>query len=114
MGNSWNEIGDEPVKAKLLLIAASLDETIWGKRIIRAEKRGYFTTSDNGEARNWNTCACGKQDKRLLSYGKPKDFWLYHWGCVFSDQVGTDHPLGAAKTLIKIEKRAAKILAWME
>lgn len=47
--------------AKEILVFHNLNESHWGKRIIRAENIGEFTTKDRNDSSSWVTCACGKK-----------------------------------------------------
>ena len=78
-----------------------------------------FTERHKRIAFNFTTCACGKQDPRILrrmSNGVmvPIDARLYALGCTFYGDVGGEHPHHAMKTLLKIEKRAGEIIAEVE
>ena len=99
------------MKAEQYLIKHNLDKTYWGKKIIAAEKRGWFTNFNSSEAGNWVTCACGRLDKRLHDYwGVPEDEQLRVLGYEFSAHINSDNFYLAAVTLNKIEKRAAIVL----
>lgn len=103
------------MKAKQLLEEAKLDKTYWGKKIIEAEARGHFTETMRLRAEHWQTCACGRQDKRLhRSDGVPRDSLMAEFGYYFSNQVDQDNFICVAETLCAIERRAAKLLAEME
>lgn len=101
--------------AKELLTDAKLDHTYWGKKIIAIEARGNSTREDIRLATGWQTCACGKQDSRIpREQGEekaPLDNRLYELGIQFCGAVDSNDPVAAANTLIKIELRAAKVLA---
>lgn len=94
------------------LVDARIAKTSWGRRIIRAEARGAFTGDAKEDANNWTTCACGKQDPRLLGgmARRPMDYDLRQLGYDFGYQVRNDNFLGAARTLIAIEDRAGFLL----
>lgn len=112
------------------LVEAKLSRTFWGKRIVKAEKEGGFTANDRREAIQWTTCACGKQDPRVprikesadythprkwVSEGEPEDYWLSRWGGAFHDDAVKENDYSlASDLLIKIERRAAKIVAKIE
>lgn len=85
----------------------------WWATIDRAEKRGHFTECEIRRADNWPTCACSKQDKRIPrdDIGCPTDVLLGILGAAFVDYVCSDMFKDARRTLTKIEKRAAKVLA---
>lgn len=96
-----------------ILTDAGLHNSYWGKRIIKAEKRGEFTEGDVKKAGSWTTCACGKQDPRIPrdEEGAPCDVYLWELGLGFNGKVYTHQVVQAARTLVKIEKRAAIVLA---
>ena len=104
------------MRAKDILTKSNLAGTIWGNRIIRAEKRGYFSEHDEDLAHGWTTCACGKLDKRIPrdDDGEPKDGILSNMGDKFNCAVRGNFFLTTAKSLISIKKRATKILAGMK
>lgn len=99
------------------ILGPRLAKTHWGKRILAAAKRGGFTEGDGQDSMDWTTCACGKQDPRILrtSWGHPADGRLALLGTDFAGRVcDLDDPAAAARTLVAIEKRAAEILADLE
>ena len=106
------------MNAEQTLTEAKLNKTHWGKRIIRAEKRGDFFKYERTDAFEWTTCACGFQDERIPRYKdgergndyEPKDAQLSRLGGNFYVAVLENKFLLAAKRLIRIEIRAAKIL----
>jgi len=100
-----------PVTAKSLLVAAGLDETLWGKRIIQIERTGIVPIEWGEEARDWQTCACGRQDERIPRYedGEPLDEQLSASGAWFPLYLQSNI-VEAARCLIRIEKRAAEVL----
>lgn len=109
-----------------ILTQAGLQKTVWGKRILAAEKRGKFTPEESALAKNWQTCACGEQDPRIPRQTEespgsirwdmcPVDDRLSKLGSQFDQNVrhGQYAPEGipqAAKTLVRIESRSAGIL----
>jgi len=107
------------MKAKDILIEAKLSRKYWGKIIIKAEKEGSFDNKGLAEASKWATCACGRQDKRIprrpdylfVEPRAPKDKQLFNLGASFMYAVNNNKFTLAAKRLIRIENRAAKILA---
>ena len=104
-------------EAEKTLVDAGLEETFWGTRIIEAEKRGDFSQGQTGLAGVWTTCACGKQDERMpreKQTGAPVDGILRALGSTFYADVWQNDFADAAKTLVKIEERAAQILDWMQ
>ena len=99
------------VTAKSLLVAAGLDETLWGKRIIQIERTGIVPDEWLNEAWGWQTCACGRQDERIPrdKYGAPLDYKLACDGEWFPFYLRHDI-VEAARCLIRIEERAAEVL----
>lgn len=109
-----------------LLAEAGLTKTHWGKRIIKAEQEGTFTSKDRSDSGNWALCACGKADMRIPRAGgdpaseafnanshhdmEPCDLRLRTLGGNFPDDIYDNKPVAAAKTLIAIETRAAALL----
>lgn len=103
--------------AKEILVAAKLERSFWGKRIIAAEKRGYSSDSDEKFASSWTTCACGRLDKRIpgIEDGDgPDDVKLRVAGQRFADAIDAYSMLEAAEYLVAIEKRAKQILARLD
>jgi hypothetical protein len=105
---------------KKLLVARKTP--YWWGVIERAEKRlaagesEAFTVKEHDKAASFVTCACGKQAgiprlPRGSHDGEPVDDRLRELGYDFFDNIHAQSPSRAAKTLIKIERRAAKILA---
>lgn len=101
------------LNAHKILIANGLAETVWGKRIIKAEDFGSFSALDAVNAGDWVTCACGENDKEFSreTNGRPRDAALYRLGHVFNDDVQWDNYTAAAKTLGRIDRRATHIIA---
>lgn len=107
-----------------ILTDARLHTSYWGKRIIKAEKRGRFTENDSEMVADWMTCACGKQDPRIprLDFetcianrslgclGAPADSELREKGVIFYNHIKEHRFVDAARTLVKIEKRASIVL----
>lgn len=100
-------------EAKALLTEHNLHNTVWGRIIIAAEERSYFTDEDSDKAGDWTTCACGEQDPLIprCHNGCPLDEDLRDLGCYFLDYINDDAFLAAVKTLIAIEKRAGEVMA---
>lgn len=90
-----------------------LDQSHWGERIIRAEYIGTFNFADIGDATEWTTCACGKLDDGIprTFFGMPEDDALSELGGEFCHHVKRDDFYEAAVTLVRIENRAAIVLA---
>ena len=105
------------MKASDIIHDNNLQNTFWGERIIKAEKRGRFTLKDHKLAEDWQTCACGEQDNRIprgnkgASPARPDDSRLACLGGDFYMYVSRSMVSLAANTLVKIEKRAAEVLA---
>lgn len=102
--------------ARHMLMKSKLDKTHWGKRIIEAEKRGYFSHDDIRSARNWTTCACGTLEDgiRRNNIGRPIDDSLTHYGGMFTSYVASNDFLLAADALNEIESRAIEVLIAQE
>jgi hypothetical protein len=106
------------MKAKQLLIEAGLSRKYWGRRIIAAEKNRGFSKTDRDLAYEFETCACGKLDRRIprhfgrLGYMEysPKDKQLFNLGINFEKAVKENKFIIAAKRLIRIENRGKKVL----
>lgn len=98
--------------ARSILIRQKLSKLHWGRRIIRAEKSLGFTLKDFFDAQNWETCACGKASNPVAMQKDgtkgPLDTRLRTYGDKFSDAVGKDDFICAARVLVSIERRAAK------
>ncbi len=69
-----------------------------------------------GHAREWVTCACGVQCKRLprAANGAPQDPVLYKLGNLFYTFIRVDDMHSAAETLALIEQRSAHLLDEMD
>jgi hypothetical protein len=103
-------------KVREILEKNNLLETRWGKRILAMEKRGRPTKTEEADAMNWQTCACGQQDARIWRHndGRPMDNMLRRLGEIFYINVCEHQPYSAAITLVNIERRAAEVLAKLE
>lgn len=98
--------------AKQYLIDKGLADSHWGKRIIEAEERGEFDVTDQDDAEDWVSCACGRLDGVARGpYGEPVDKPLRRRGMTFHECVAMDEFMGAAQTLVAIERRAAELLS---
>ena len=100
-------------RATTLLIEHGLAATHWGRRIVEAEKRGEFTTSDYKDAADWVTCACGRSAagfSRVEGGDAPQDDHLHRLGDDFNNCVIEQNMLGAAITLGSIENRATALI----
>ncbi len=87
----------------------------WPEAIKEAETRGGFTALDVHKAGSWVTCACGKQDPRLLMDGQPScgpwDYKLRDLGVQFFNAVLANSVSQARELLASIEERASDLLA---
>jgi len=102
---------------------AGILKSYWGKIIRGAEMNGRFTPENEHEAGEWQTCACGHQSANIpraartswgeehpASYAEPDDKLLREYGVRFAHNISDNNPLDAARTLVQIEKRAAKVM----
>jgi hypothetical protein len=98
--------------AKEILKENRLLSSYWGRRIVKAEERGYRNKTDALKASSWQTCACGRQDDRIPrdDEGVPMDSALSDLGCSFYVHILNNRFDFAAQTLVKIERRAAEVL----
>jgi len=102
-------------KAHDILHNANLHSTHWGQRIINAEQVGQFGFSDNLDAAEWPTCACGKTcaniEREDWEDGSeaPTDAQLFSLGNLFQKHVRDDDFAAAAQTLVDIEVRASEV-----
>jgi len=108
------------MNANQILTEANLHKSHWGEIIIGAEELGRFLLRNYREAGEWQTCACGMQDKKIPRHdyngytykkGEPIDRRLSEFGQTFFHAVANNNFPLAAKRLIRIENRAKKILA---
>ncbi len=118
---------DEVVKPKVVKERKKREKhtPFWFRVIQAAEKRRAagltpFYETHVELAKNWQTCACGRQDKRIprhgpgdpfKQYGSPVDSLLRHYGSDFYDRVRDQDVEGAMETMLNIERRAAEVLA---
>lgn len=113
--------------AKKILTKAGLHNTFWGQIIIKTEAKGPeygYNMIQLNLGKSWLTCACGKLDERIPRHehsdyahmtNRPKDRWLEHWGGDFyDDALNQNNHVLAAHLLVKIEKRACKIINKLE
>ena len=100
------------MSAKQLLTKEGFHNSFWGKIIIRAEKRGYFTELDVDKSGDWFSGACGRLDDHVERKfnGEPCDHDLFDLGDDFHRSVYVNDIDDAAETLIAIEKRSIKLL----
>lgn len=98
--------------AKEILKENRLLSSYWGRRIVKAEERGFFFERDHWDSNRWTTCACGRQDERIpRNYGRvPLDPQLRRLGGMFYRVIKRRKYVCAAEILIAIEKRSAEIL----
>jgi hypothetical protein len=105
-----------------LLIASNLKDSMWGKRIVAAVKRGDWNDEDVYMAGSWKSCACGEMDPWIeldpgsLCGKMPKDVELYNLGCEFAGLGdGKDNMFEiAAQLLIAIHNRSMELYAIAE
>jgi hypothetical protein len=91
-----------------LLIVAELQDTIWGKRIVDAEKRAHFNEADMHEANNnWVSEADDNTHSNvtLNEVGRPEDKVLRDAGSDVTICMYWDDYTGAAEHLIKMQER---------
>lgn len=88
-----------------------LSQTVWGKRIDEAERRGGFTDDEKRSADRWTTCACGNvtDDIPRCTDGSPEDAKLSHLGIQFVNAVMEDAFAEASALLEAIELRARDV-----
>ena len=99
-------------KAREYLELKGYDQTYWGNIIIEAEERNCFTEENEIDSGGWVTCACGRVTSDIPRYenkGRPQDKILNRLGDYFPITVEADEFLEAAKTLVRIEKRALRV-----
>jgi hypothetical protein len=108
----------EPAEA--LPTINELEDSMWGKRIVAANARGYWNSDDMELAGSWKSCACGQMDPWIeLDPGSrggpsPKDVELYNLGCEFA-RLRTSGPGDynmfdrAARLLIAIHNRSMEL-----
>lgn len=89
----------------------------WKQRIAYAKRRGEFSYDDWKAANFWVTCACGQQDRSLMTnlasdWSEPWDAELHRLGVQFGSAVrnGGAGFAKARKLLAKIDARAAFLL----
>ena len=84
--------------------------------IRKAAGKPAFTWHQRELSGDFVTCACGKQDPRLLhgACRAPMDNVLYSLGLKFNRNVCGFDPVAAAETLALIEFRSGELLAKME
>ncbi len=88
----------------------NLDQTYWGKKIIAAEKRGGFTSSNREQSNDWVTCACGRITQDIpRENGCPHDLILSTLGSGFYNKVNNNEIDKAAEYLVEIEARAITV-----
>jgi hypothetical protein len=101
-------------EAKQLLEKHGLDSTFWGERIILAEENGYFSGYDEKETqyRPYGSFSVVYENdmKILVRNIQPKDKVLDELGMNFSNEIYSGDFLGAAITLVNIEKRAEELI----
>ena len=103
------------ITAKQLLKEAKLTKDPWGNIIIIAEQTGHFDNTVKEDAGSWKYCPCGLLDERIIIqqtfFGfMPKDLQLERLGYSFYEAVKFHKFVLAARRLIRIKKREAKLL----
>jgi hypothetical protein len=109
-----------------LLVKEGLDRSVWGFRIIAAEKLGKFDYEVEDLAGYWMSCACGELDEHIKKNGdgSPIDETLRKVGLEFAEWIDADFDEdyvvlcngiqnqfhGAAVSLVAIEKRSIELL----
>jgi len=98
-----------------ILTRTGYNTSYWGKKIIAAEQRGYFTESNKDQSGNWVTCACGKSCGSIeFEYKdgypvRPVDPNLYSLGIDFNNAVEMNCFVKAAEVLLDIERRVIEL-----
>tara|TARA_R110000782_G_scaffold21033_5_gene56748 strand:+ start:3229 stop:3591 length:363 start_codon:yes stop_codon:yes gene_type:complete len=109
-----------------LLVKEGLDQSVWGLRIIAAEKLGHFNYAIDDLSGYWMSCACGELDDHIKRHAdsSPIDETLYKVGLEFAEWIDADFDEdyvvlcngiqnqfhGAAVSLVAIEKRSIELL----
>lgn len=96
----------------------------WHRVLARARERKAaglpaFTRGQEARADNWQTCACGLQDRRLFklsafNWHAPDNLELSNLGIQFTVAVLHERVYDAKRLLDRIDKLAAKLLHQME
>lgn len=88
------------------------------RRAVTRRNKGQtpFSQEHVDRAKDWVTCACGKQDQRIerSDFGCPVDYKLATAGSRFYDAVVRQDPKLAREILDKIEVRASELLRGLE
>lgn len=99
-------------RAEHLIKINNLKYTFWGHKIIEAEQHGGFCDYEKDLSNDWITCACGEVSKKITRNkisNAPTNFDIRQLGVEFNNFVHCNNFLGAAITLIEIEKTARKL-----
>jgi hypothetical protein len=102
------------MSAKEILEEANLQDTFWGRIIVKAELRGVgFAPHWVALAGSWTTCACGKVTANIPRdrIGSPRDYVLNQLGISFYSAICYNNYYEAASNLVAIEKRALIVAA---
>ena len=121
-----NTKGNIMLYANDLLVKEGLDKTVWGLRIIAAEKLGKFDYDTHDLSDYWTSCACGELDDHIKRHvdSSPIDKALRKVGFEFAEWIDADFDIdyfesdcgiqnqfhGAAVSLVAIEKRSIELL----
>ena len=104
-----------------LLEHHGLDETKWGRAVIRADEKDNrtdgkegFTSNEKKAAFEWTTCACGELASHpaieVSDTGVPGDEDLLQLGGDFNQAVENNWPWEAAVALVGIERRVKQLI----
>lgn len=96
------------------ILPRHLQDTFWGRRIIKSAKHSGFRSFDKHGASYWPTCACGemyarKTFERAKITGEPVDNMLFILGQKFEKAVKDDLVIKSAMLLVEIENRGAEL-----
>jgi hypothetical protein len=99
--------------AETLLTVNELEDSMWGRRIVAAAKRGDWNDYDLSMAGRWTSCACGQMDPWIeIANGCPADSELWMLGCEFGKLRTTEQGDmfdRAARLLIAIHTRSMEL-----
>ena len=85
---------------------------MWGRRIIKAQERVWFSEKDRHLSAKWDCCACGELDADIPRYesGVPIDEVLADEGNGFFLLAQENKFQLAAECLVRIQKRAVEVI----
>ena len=102
--------------AETLLTVNNLEDSMWGRRIVAAAKRGDWNDYDLSMAGRWTSCACGQMDPWIEidpgTDGGPMDAKLWQLGCEFGKLYSSEQGDmfdRAARLLIAIHTRSMEL-----